>query len=243
MKKLWIFGDSFSTGRDSNVVSWTNLLAQRLEATLEITAKGGSSLAWMMYESSLKKDFFGADDYVIFQTTTLGRALLDKTKPGLAEYWKDCPDWIALTKKQKEGYQFHMDYIHDEQVLLQQFIMWMWGMSNFTKHLKHKPIIVNAWDIGSFDLPEGWIQSKGALLDLSMAEFPGTYDESINWMLENAGDPRHNHFSTINHYIIEDLLYKGLVNRENVDFNKLECKIYKNYPPVGETSWQRAWIL
>jgi hypothetical protein len=119
----------------------------------------------------------------------------------------------------------------------------MWGMSNFTKHLKHKPIIVNAWDIGSFDLPEGWIQSKGALLDLSMAEFPGTYDESINWMLENAGDPRHNHFSTINHYIIEDLLYKGLVNRENVDFNKLECKIYKNYPPVGETSWQRAWIL
>jgi hypothetical protein len=243
MKKIWIFGDSFSTGREKNTITWTNLLAKRLDATLEITAKGGSSLAWMMYKSSSIKDYFGEDDFIIFQTTTLGRALLNKDRPGLAEYWKDCPDWNSLNKKEQEGYQFHMNYIHDEEVLIKQFEMWMWGMSYFTKHLKHKPIIVYAWDIGNFNIPPQWLQSQGFLLNLSMAEFAGTYDQSINWMLDNAGDPRHNHFSTTNHYLIEDILYEGLINRVSPDFNKLKTGIYSRYPKVGNESWDRDWIL
>ena len=120
MNKLWIFGDSFSTGRDANRhISWTNLLAEKLGAELKITAKGGTSIGWLMYESFLAKDEFKEDDYIIFQTSTLNRAFLDKTKPSMTEFWKDCPHWNALNKKEKEGYTFHLERIHDEEILQQ----------------------------------------------------------------------------------------------------------------------------
>jgi hypothetical protein len=243
MKKLWIFGDSFSTSRDSNTVTWTNLLAAKLNAELKITAKGGSSLGWMMYKSFLSKNEFQKDDYIIFQTTTLGRALLDKNRPGLAEHWKDCPDWSSLTAKEQQGYKFHMEKIHDEEILFQQLQMWAWAIDHYISHIDNKPVIAYAWDIGKLDLPQGWLDSSGALLDLSMAEFSGSYDESIDWMLDNAGDPRDNHFSTTNHYIIADLFYDALTKRIPPNFNNLRKKIYNKYPKIGKESWSKDWIL
>jgi hypothetical protein len=105
MKTLWIFGDSFSTSRDPKEhTAWSNLLAGKLNVELKIVAEGGSSIGWLMYQSFLMKDNFKEDDYIIFQTSTLARAFLNKTKPGMTEFWKDCSYWSSLNKKEKGSY-------------------------------------------------------------------------------------------------------------------------------------------
>ena len=244
MSKIWYYGDSFSTGRDpANYTVYTNMLADALGAELHITAKGGSSLGWLMYESMKHRHEYAEDDYIIFQTTTLDRGFLDKTKPGLAEFWKDCPDWNSLTREQQKGYTFYLTEMHDHDILKTQFQAWIHGIAHYTKHLKVKPLVTTAWNIGEIEMPEGWKRSKGVLLDLSMGEFSGSYDDSINWMLDNAGDPRHNHFSTCNHYKIKDMYYKALTEAEFVpDFNELDQNIYNEYPALGDYSWGGSWI-
>lgn len=241
--KLWIFGDSFSTGRDSTHTTWTNILASELNAELKITAVGGSSLGWIMYQSMLHRNLFGADDFVIFQTTSPSRAFLDKTKPGLAEYQKERSDWNLLTDEQRAGYQFYLDNIHDEEILLLQLQSWIWGMDHYTSHLTHKPIIMYAWDLGNLEVPIGWKNSKGTLLYESMAEFSGEYQQSINWMVDNAGDPRDNHFSITNHKIIANMLKRALLENYVPDFNNLEKNLYSKYPTVGNESWSKEWIV
>lgn len=244
MSKLWIYGDSFSTSREKSAIVYTNLLAEKLEADLIITAKGGSSLGWMMYKSMEDRYKFSENDYVIFQTTTLDRALLDKNRPGMAEYWKDCPDWKELSKEEQLGYTFYLTNIHDKEVLMLQFQSWLWSMSHYTQHLKIKPLITTAWDLGSFDVPENFRLCKGTLLDLSMGEFSGSYNTSIQWMLDNAGDPRHNHFSTINHNVVADLYFRAFTDNNFVpDLNQLHQNLYETYPEIGKKSWSGDWII
>lgn len=243
MKTLWIFGDSFSTSRNPKEhIAWSNLLADKLNAELKIIAEGGSSIGWLIYQSFLMKDNFKEDDYVIFQTSTLVRAFLNKNKPGMTEFWKDCPYWNSLDKKEKEGYIFHIMSIHDEEVLQQQIQLWVWGMDHYTRHLKSKPIISRGWDIGSLDIPNDWLLSNGFLLDASLDEFDNAREQSINWMLRVGGDPRENHFSRINHYKIADMYHEGLVNRTSPDFNKLDTKLYKTYSELGNENQLRGMI-
>jgi len=253
MKTLWIFGDSFSTSRDPDEhVAWSNLLSNKLNAQVKIIAEGGSSIGWLMYQSFLMKDQFKKDDYVIFQTSTLVRAFLNKNKPGMTEFWKDCPYWNSLSKREKDGYAFHVTNIHDEEILQQQIQLWIWGMAHYTSHLITKPVLSRGWDIGPLEVPEDWTLSQGFLLDASLDEFDKSRDESIDWMLRVGGDPRNNHLSEVNHYILAEMYYDALVNNSVPDFKKLKTKLYKTYSELGnenqirndieDESFGKRWI-
>lgn len=243
MKTLWIFGDSFSTGRNPKEhIAWSNLLADKLNAELRTIAEGGSSIGWLMYQSFLMKDQFKEDDYIIFQTSTLVRAFLNKSKPGMTEFWKDCPYWRALSKTEKEGYSFYIMNMHDEEILKQHLQSWIWGMAHYTQHLKHKPIISRGWDIGTIDIPAGWLLSDGYLLNSSLDEFNKTREEGIKWMLEVGGDPRANHLSEINHYILVDMYYEGLINNVAPNFNNLKINLYREFSDLGNDAEIRKGI-
>ena len=232
---LWIFGDSFSytnTSIPNNPIkNWVNYLAEKLNVTLNVNSPRGSSIGWMMYTSMKLRHEYNEDDFIIFQTTSPDRGFLSKENPSFSK-----PDsWTSLSKNQQQGYNFYLTDIHDFEVLKMQFQSWIHAMAYYTKHLKLKPLLTTAWDLGAIEMPDKWRKCKGNLYEISLKEYSGSLSKTMMFFRDAPFDPqRFNHFSTCNHHNIADIYYQAFCNETYVpDFTKLEQNIYNEYPELA----------
>ena len=182
-----------------------------------------------MYTSMKLRHEYKEDDFIIFQTTSLDRCFLSKK---ILVFRHRIPGQ-AFLKNQQQGYNFYVTDIHDLEVLKMQLQSWIHAMAYYTKHLKSKPLLTTAWDLGAIEMPDKWRKCKGNLFDISLKEYSGSLSKTKKWFRDTPYDHRSNHFTTCNHHNIADMYYQAFCNETYVpDFTKLEQNIYKEYPEL-----------
>ena len=220
MPNLWIFGDSFSVGRqDINKGEeiyyklWYEEVALNLKCEYYHNyAQWGVSNEYIINEFMSRKTEYHKGDYIIIQLTDPSRQWFFQDKPELANiHVKDMKKWTS--REQYAAIQSYLKYLDNDPIKLMKYTLYCMALEFQAKHnLSHCRILILP---GFHVIPT----ILGTLLDVCNNEFES--ELSMNaWYDKHNIDPRPNHLSESNHKILSDkiinyFLQGGLLDLTN----------------------------
>tara|TARA_B110000503_G_scaffold11822_1_gene15973 strand:+ start:286 stop:1005 length:720 start_codon:yes stop_codon:yes gene_type:complete len=208
--KLWIFGDSFSipisflgepfavkAKIDPNIykTNWIEEVANKLSIDeLQVFAEFGVSNEWIFKEAFDQAKNFKSNDYIIVQLTNSNRHWFFPNEPSesnLHQMWTH-PDWSTGKKKAVEGY---LKYLHNDEldnIIYSAIIYSFMYVKQSVPNLKM--LFLPAWGMA----PE-------TIGNLTSNVCDGEFDSpetQQKFYLKTGYDPRLNHMSIDNHYVL-----------------------------------------
>lgn len=204
MSKLWIYGDSYAASFDylpPNVTLWTQQVAKKLNLEYVNKAKHGSSLDYMIHESTKDALNFKQSDTCIFVLTQINRSWQIPHDPG-------------------QSYSSNRDYDIDHHAMLRKsnLTCWLHAMENYTNHLTLRPLIIPAWDPEIDHKPKniGWASGELSKASLDEIIFPNNHKKE-----HPNTECRLNHLTLANHNKLSEMVLNWFTDQINVDCEKL----------------------
>jgi hypothetical protein len=244
MSKLWVFGDSFATVKNSHYKDlddhcqpswvWMQQVGKNLPIT-EARWNGlpGVSNEWIMNEIKKYTKDFSKGDYLIVTSTHVNRRWFIKDKPDIGNIYLDNINKL-VTKKQARAIHLYKETFLDQHLVLsklyqEQFITWCYS---FAHTLGLNLCLLPAFDENPFFLhikqyPGNIINS---LVGVDEAEFVGRADKKYNlFHIWNGMDRRLCHLSEPNHTVLAQKIVKFFKYGEIIDLqNGFERNLFEN---------------
>jgi hypothetical protein len=230
MKTLRVYGDSFASNYDNNVISWPKLLSKSLQLPLINNAIVGSSVEHSITQihNDVKNKIFCNNDIIVIVVSSFGRLNFSyqQQHPSTAAQYIHVPkdskiinhDWYWKNKKYIEWYlvnqnfnQFNVN--HTAYISLIKDIAKLYTNCKFIilENSGYQGINLSAY-------PDNCLHSKIGIKEISNKEFEiETYNQVqsyFNWTEFTIWDPRQNHFSIPNLQILSNLLFESLQNMD-----------------------------
>jgi hypothetical protein len=214
---IYVFGDSFSVSRtmhDPNInkTAWTDILSKKLNSKIEIHADFGVSNEWILYQYYNQSSKIQPGDIVIIQTTASNRRWFFKDRPYESNYIMSMYNSKELTKEEKTAIKNYVSYLYNEEqnnLIYTAFLYTFLYIANMNRE-KNIPTIILPGFHGSPEV-------IGNLNDsICNKEFKNV-DIQKKFYGKTGFDPRINHISEENRYILADKLYNNIVNKTPID--------------------------
>ncbi len=219
MRRLWIFGDSFSKSSD-RAECWYNLLAQDLNTELINVSLRGSSPDWILrqYLSALSQ--IDPDDPVIVLFTNPNRFWFyedqpDLTNPAILDFGQH------RDRDQAQAADSYFRYLQRPELDLQWTYYRAMAVSHETQRLGlRRPLMVKCFE-QSVSAAESFATvtwARGSLSQLQFDEYQDR-DTVLKEIADTGRDPifrgwdcRYNHLCLSNHRILADRFRDYFVN-------------------------------
>jgi hypothetical protein len=241
MKKLWVYGDSFSA---SETNSWTTRLSKNLGLVLDNKAISGGSTenAIKQFIRDVSNNRIKDNDVVIFQTSTPGRLhfeFQDQRPETAVEYLREPQSdgdhtWYRINKKHIEWWMVNQDH----EVMNINQLGYISLVKNIATAMPNVTFVcLSNSNVPNNNLggpnPENFLISYTYLFDISLNEI--ILDEPIKnelhsyWTSYTKFDPRTNHLTNPNLQILADVLAEAITNMDisNLTYDKFQQKIAK----------------
>jgi hypothetical protein len=228
LKKLVVYGDSFAENKPVNdfTIGWSILLAAKLKLPYINNAIGGSSIEYSIKKFTHDKlsNKLSADDIIIFVFSNPGRHHLNyqTKKPNSAatfssgtRCWKD-----PLDEKYYHANEYHIRWYEankDEDIFKINASAYIHMLNNYARNNPSSIFVILNMNTlyHPIDVPilDNFLISNISLLKISNNEFvPGIDIRSFK--RKTITDPRLSHLTIPNMYILADLLYKVILNKD-----------------------------
>ena len=246
MSKLWVFGDSFATVKNSHYKnlddhcqpSWVWM--QQVGKNLPITEARWNGLAgvsneWIMNEIKKYTKDFSKGDYLIVTSTHINRRWFIKDKPDMGNIYLDNINKL-VTKKQARALKEYKETFLDQHLVLsklyqEQFLAWCYSVAQSTG--------VRLCLLPAFDetIWHYHIKSHSAIANcltgVDEREFSSLEGENYKyaWLSKiwKGVDPRLCHLSEPNHTVLAQKIVKFFKYGEIIDLqNGFERDLFKN---------------
>lgn len=217
MNDLWIFGDSFSVGRQDikngkeiSYSLWYELVAQNLKCEYYHNhAQWGVSNEYIINEFMSRKKEYKRGDYIIIQLTDPSRQWFFLDHPELANiHIKDMKKWVS--KNEYNAVQSYLKYLDNDAVKIMRYTLYCMALELQAKNeLAHCKILILP---GFQPIPT----LSGTLLEICNNEFTST-DSADRWYQLHEIDIRPNHLSPKNHELLGNKVSYYFLNGGYVD--------------------------
>jgi hypothetical protein len=194
---LWIFGDSFSLpsdafkGIDHNL--WLDILAINLgEEKYFNAAEWGVSNEYILDTFHQQYSKINKDDYVIVQLTSAYRQWFFEEKPYLANYYVNNIDQ-DISPEEYTALQGYISHLQSDRIDQLRYKSIEYCLKYIALMSPFKMLILPGFD------PVDDI--NGTLVDICDGEFVDKQSRDL-WYKKHGADPRANHMSAENHFIL-----------------------------------------
>ncbi len=203
MNNLWIFGDSFSVGRQDikkgKTISyklWYEFVAQNLECEYYHNyAQWGVSNEYIINEFMSRKQEYKEGDFIIIQLTDVSRQWFFPDHPDLANIHHVIDMSEHLPKEKYKAIESYLKYLDNDPIKYMKYTLYCMAINYqaITDLSKCKILIIPGFN----NIPT----VNGTLLSVCNGEFVD--DDSLHkWYSKHRFDPRPNHLSIKNHEIL-----------------------------------------
>lgn len=221
MKKLWVFGDSFTVHSEKNQeISWTYKLAKKLgvKEYRNHSQFGASNEYITAYLEASLKDI-DKDDYIIILVTFKSRIWFFYDHPELSNLNAATDDLIkkAYGKNTVKAVEYYQKYLESERVQSLR-LNWYYGYLQHLESFYPNLMIIPAFDNG-FHLDNNY-ETIGSLFTIGENEYESLDVKSKVFIKRwNRFDMRSGHMCPDNHDILAEKIYNTYTNKIPLDLN------------------------
>lgn len=223
MNTLWSFGDSYAEcyARDVNNEQYLNLIAKRLNYTHKSFGLSGTSISYTSYMFNQIRDNIQCDDKVVIVLTNLFRHWFFGDRP------KEAALNVNLSHAEQKAIKHYMLYLENNLEWKTALLDFLYNVDYVTKEKNLKTIVMYGfYDVQNFtNFKEYKFENirfaNGTLDNMQRREFKADlYNKWVQVEKEQMGDPRLNHITKSNHYILADKIVDYFENNVNIDLTK-----------------------
>ncbi len=235
MRKLYIFGDSFTVDYEADW-TWTRQLASKLRVDAMMNNSIiGCSNDWILTKIKEQEEKLQKDDVVLVVLTSPYRFWFFKDKPELSNF--KIANWDNFAKEHEKGHvdavRGYVNYLqHDEldSFRLQQQVSWL---KELQRRIGFTLLVIPGFSV-DFDYTD-LIKVYGDMTgSVSNPEFVSPKDDE-EWYNDGI-DTRYNHMIKSNHEILADKCLNSIVTGNTLDLTQgFHYKILKGHERLTAT--------
>ena len=216
---IWFFGDSYSVPLTYPGIKekcwnyesvWSETLAEKLDMPRSYRAMYGVANEWIFAQVMEEVPSFESGDVVIIQTTSSSRRWFFKDRPDLGNFINTITN--GLSKEEEKALEMYTSYLYHEE----QNDMFY---SAFLYSFAHMAYVYKKDNVKIVILP-GFHGCPGVLGDLTSSVCDKEFKDigvRNNFYKKHKWDPRINHMSQENHYILAEKLYNNIAKNEQLN--------------------------
>lgn len=213
---LWVFGDSYSIShsiKDSNIwhyeTNWIDIIGRKLGVdNIQYNAEFGVSNEWILKSFILENKKFKSNDIVIIQLTSGQRRWFFEDVPALSNIKNTIT--TNLTKDQSKAIDYYLRHLQNDNL---DNIIYSGFVYAFLYFQAARPDIKMIFLPGFNEFPN----VKGNLTDdVCIKEFE-TKTLRDKFYNKHKWDPRLNHMTIDNHFILADKVIDNIQNNTPID--------------------------
>lgn len=235
MKKLWVFGDSFSVVHNEDQCPsdkvWPVRLASSLEYVLESRSTWGASQDWISSYIEYEQNFIAKDDQIVVILTDPARFWFFEDMPSLTGSHIINFDKVINHPEKRNAARGYIEYIQRPQLDTHFMTLRLGHLNNLvTVKQWRQPIIIKASDMHLPDL-QAFDKLKFSIGSLRNVD---SKEQLPAHMFAN-GDIRYNHLCLSNHEVLVNKLFATITTGAELD---LETGFFENCIPCDALSNQ-----